>query len=105
MGAYSHKLNNPNCSMTWLFVLLTNSPLSMEQSTPLVPRPTCSVSYFIVYNEISVFLDNFLLSFLTKLDVASGGSDDWAKGGAGIPYAYTVEMRDTGTFAFELPAE
>ena len=50
LGAYSHKLNNPNCSMTWLFVLLTNSPLSMEQSTPLVPRPTCSVSYFIVYN-------------------------------------------------------
>ena len=37
-------------------------------------------------------------------DVASGGSDDWAKGGAGIPFSYTVEMRDEGTFGFQLPA-
>jgi hypothetical protein len=39
------------------------------------------------------------------LDVASGGSDDWAKGGAGIPYSYAVELRDTGDFGFLLPAE
>lgn len=45
-----------------------------------------------------------ILSFLMKLDIASGGSDDWAKGGAGIPYSYTVELRDTGKFGFELPA-
>nr|SVE84084.1 EOG090X00QE [Daphnia pulex] len=38
------------------------------------------------------------------LYIASGGSDDWAKGGAGIPYSYTVELRDTGKFGFELPA-
>lgn len=38
------------------------------------------------------------------LYIASGGSDDWAKGEAGIPYSYTVELRDTGTFGFELPA-
>lgn len=38
------------------------------------------------------------------LYVASGGSDDWAKGGAGIPYSYTVELRDTGRYGFELPA-
>jgi len=38
------------------------------------------------------------------LYVASGGSDDWAKGGAGIPFSYTVEMRDEGLFGFELPA-
>ncbi|KAI9551430.1 hypothetical protein GHT06_021763 [Daphnia sinensis] len=39
------------------------------------------------------------------LYVASGGSDDWAKGGAGIPYSYTVELRDTGDFGFLLPAD
>lgn len=39
------------------------------------------------------------------IDVASGCSDDWAKGAANIPYSYTVEMRDTGRFGFQLPAE
>nr|SVE80575.1 EOG090X00QE [Daphnia magna] len=37
--------------------------------------------------------------------LASGCSDDWAKGGAGIKYSYTVEMRDTGRFGFQLPAD
>lgn len=41
---------------------------------------------------------------MLNIDVASGGSDDWAKGSAGVKYSYTVEMRDTGTFGFELPA-
>lgn len=35
---------------------------------------------------------------------AAGGSDDWAKGEGGVKYAYTVELRDTGTWGFELPA-
>jgi len=35
---------------------------------------------------------------------ASGGSDDWAKGGAGIKYSYTVELPDTGDYGFLLPA-
>ncbi|XP_026827132.1 carboxypeptidase B isoform X2 [Ooceraea biroi] len=34
----------------------------------------------------------------------SGTSDDWAKGVAGIKYAYTVELRDRGTYGFLLPA-
>jgi hypothetical protein len=50
-------------------------------------------------------LSNFIHLLFFKLDIASGGSDDWAKGGAGIPYSYTVELRDTGNFGFELPAE
>jgi hypothetical protein len=33
-----------------------------------------------------------------------GGADDWAKGKAGIKYAYTVELRDVGTYGFLLPA-
>nr|SVE75580.1 EOG090X00QE [Daphnia hispanica] len=39
------------------------------------------------------------------LYINTGPSDDWAMGGAGIPYAYTIELRDTGKFGFELPAE
>jgi len=35
---------------------------------------------------------------------AAGGSDDWALGGAGIPYSYTIELPDTGTHGFILPA-
>ncbi|XP_034178423.2 carboxypeptidase B-like isoform X1 [Osmia lignaria lignaria] len=34
----------------------------------------------------------------------SGSSDDWAKGVAGIKYAYTLELRDRGTYGFLLPA-
>ena len=35
---------------------------------------------------------------------AAGGSDDWAKGGAGIKYSYTIELPDTGSYGFILPA-
>ncbi len=38
------------------------------------------------------------------IDVATGGSDDWAKGVAGIKYSYTLELRDEGRYGFELPA-
>ncbi|KAJ9594113.1 hypothetical protein L9F63_014429 [Diploptera punctata] len=36
---------------------------------------------------------------------ASGGSDDWARGTAGIKYTYTIELRDRGFFGFILPAQ
>jgi len=35
---------------------------------------------------------------------AAGGSDDWAFGGAKIPYSYTIELPDTGSYGFILPA-
>ncbi|XP_059083604.1 carboxypeptidase B-like isoform X2 [Tigriopus californicus] len=35
---------------------------------------------------------------------AAGGSDDWAKGGAGIEYSYTIELPDAGRYGFLLPA-
>lgn len=35
----------------------------------------------------------------------TGGSDDWAKGVAGIKYSYTIELRDRGFFGFVLPAQ
>ena len=34
----------------------------------------------------------------------AGGSDDWAKGGAGIKYSYTIELPDRGQHGFILPA-
>jgi len=36
--------------------------------------------------------------------LASGGSDDYAKGTAGVKYSYTIELRDTGLYGFQLPA-
>ncbi|XP_025409670.1 carboxypeptidase B-like [Sipha flava] len=39
------------------------------------------------------------------LYATSGGSDDWAKGKAGIKYSYTVELPDKGVYGFLLPAE
>jgi len=38
------------------------------------------------------------------LYAAAGGADDWAYGGAGVTYSYCVELRDTGSNGFTLPA-
>nr|CAD7194051.1 unnamed protein product [Timema douglasi] len=38
------------------------------------------------------------------LYTAPGGSDDWAKGIAGIKYSYSIELPDTGDYGFVLPA-
>lgn len=35
---------------------------------------------------------------------AAGGSEDWAKGVAGIKFSYCFELRDTGNYGFILPA-
>lgn len=40
----------------------------------------------------------------TTLYSAAGGADDWAKGAAGVKYAYTIELPDTGRYGFILPA-
>ncbi|XP_076054215.1 carboxypeptidase B-like [Oratosquilla oratoria] len=42
-------------------------------------------------------------SSATTIYPAAGGSDDWAKAVAGVKYAYTVELRDTGEYGFLLP--
>ena len=36
---------------------------------------------------------------------ASGGTIDWVYGDAGIPYAFAMELRDTGTYGFLLPPD
>ena len=36
-------------------------------------------------------------------NIASGASSDWALGVIGAPYAYNLELRDTGRFGFLLP--
>ena len=38
------------------------------------------------------------------LYVCSGTASDWAAGELGIPYSYTIELPDTGTYGFILPA-
>lgn len=46
------------------------------------------------------------ISFNSISDANSGPSDDWAKGVAGIPYTYTIELRDKGpVYGFLLPSE
>ena len=37
------------------------------------------------------------------LYTASGTSLDWALGVAGVPYVYSIELRDTGAYGFLLP--
>ena len=37
------------------------------------------------------------------LYTASGTSLDWALGVAGVPYVYSIELRDTGIYGFLLP--
>ena len=37
------------------------------------------------------------LSWLFSSDPAAGGSSDWAYDGAGVQYAFALELRDTGT--------
>jgi len=39
------------------------------------------------------------------LYTASGTSLDWALGVAGVPYVYSIELRDTGSYGFLLPAD
>ena len=40
------------------------------------------------------------------LYVCSGTASDWVAGELGIPYSYTMELRDTGTpYGFLLPPE
>ena len=39
------------------------------------------------------------------LALASGTSQDWAKGVAGVKYSYTLEMRDVGERGMIVPAQ
>lgn len=52
-------------------------------------------------NDYNIYQLLFQINFL---DAAAGGSDDWAYGAAKVKYAYTVELRDTGSYGFQLPA-
>ena len=45
-----------------------------------------------------------MFPFFCHTRTHTGGSDDWAKGGAGIKYSYTIELPDTGRYGFILPA-
>ena len=42
--------------------------------------------------------------YLISTDAAAGGSADWGYEIAKAKYSYTIELRDTGTYGFQLPA-
>ena len=46
--------------------------------------------------------DDFVFVFS---DRSSGTSRDWAAGMMSIPYVYTIELRDEGSFGFLLPPD
>ena len=55
---------------------------------------------FIIHATI-LFIIHATILFI--VDAAAGGSDDYAKGSAGVKYSYTLELRDTGRYGFVLP--
>ena len=44
-------------------------------------------------------------SIPSLLYIASGNAVDFAKGELGVPYVYTIELRDTGSYGFLLPPD
>ena len=48
--------------------------------------------------------DDAVVSLLCVPDAAAGGSDDWAKGVAGIQLSYTIELPGGDGYGFDLPA-
>ena len=72
----------------------------MTPITPWDAHLACSVGYT---NLHLVF--QCLIHYIFHVDVASGSSEDWALGGAHIPYSYSVELRDTGRHGFLLPRD
>lgn len=58
---------------------------------------------FCILHQVSVHAPNVRIGIQFYFFIA-GGSDDWAKGTAGIPYSFTIELPDTGRYGFLLPA-
>ncbi|XP_037784649.1 carboxypeptidase B-like [Penaeus monodon] len=47
---------------------------------------------------------NYTISGNTGIFLIAGASDDWVAS-LGVPFVYTMELRDTGNSAFHLPEE
>ena len=64
-----------------------------------------------LFQNTQIIILRILFSLYTELNYKTinlfviGGSDDWAKGGAGVKFSYTVELPDTGKHGFILPAQ
>lgn len=54
------------------------------------------------FEQKKVWFQAIFLFSLPHVDLAPGGSDDWAYD-LGIKYSFTFELRDTGTYGFLLP--
>lgn len=71
----------------------------------LAVQPICFVRRCQSNMLVDKSLDSSIMFYLIS-DANSGPSDDWAKGVAGIPYTYTIELRDQGpVYGFLLPPE
>jgi len=81
------------------FTLRFHPPVSSQVLSPVVWVANQPRVASVVYLLCGCSIKGLLLT-----DPAAGGSDDWAFGAAGFSVSYTVELRDTGTFGFVLPA-
>ena len=70
---------------------------NVKMPPPLVIKTAGSL----IYKRVKV---RKALLISKKRFFSTGGSDDWAKGVAGIKYSYTIELPDTGSHGFVLPA-
>ena len=94
-----HQVKPDYCSRSRLF--LTNKPnkhivIGFEKMNDLANRGNDAL-----FNIHGKFYEAGCIPCV--LYVASGTSLDWALGVAGIPYVYSIELRDTGAYGFLLP--
>ncbi|KAJ3584278.1 hypothetical protein NHX12_014774 [Muraenolepis orangiensis] len=53
---------------------------------------------------MNIFFLEFVATYRIGVDPESGSSRDWARL-TGIPLSFTFELRDNGTYGFELPQD
>ena len=78
-----------------------------KSAQPLKCYTLRQVNHNYLLQHASILLNNLSIEIVSRITIylcTVGGSDDWAKGGAGIKYSYTVELPDTGSYGFLLPS-
>lgn len=93
--AWKHRsfpMSRINQSIHWIFLFIC--PFCIPDNVTWLQ----SISHLMCSHSFPVKL--YFISLPT--DPAAGGSDDWAYD-QGIKYAFTFELRDTGTYGFLLP--
>ena len=81
-----------------LFIYLISDQAELHRIGEIGAR-AMGGGYKVLFSQILITFERSLLQVGPAAQVnyeASGASDDWAKGGAGIKYSYTIELPDTG---------